>query len=86
MTWPGFVRDVNPDEEAARLAQARKDNEALGVSATASCGHPGCPTTGHADGALYISQLAGQAAQHVAASGHVVTVQIAPKAAGPGGG
>ncbi len=86
MNWPPFIRDVNPDDEAARLAAARKDTEALSAAATARCQHPNCTLSGNAEGTLYIAQLAGQAAQHVAATGHVVTVEIAPKAAEPGGG
>jgi hypothetical protein len=85
VSFPPFIRSVDPDDEAARLAAARKDSEARYTTATASC-RANCGLSGNAEGALYIAQLAGQAAQHAAATGHVVTVEIAPKAAEPGDG
>ena len=79
MNWPGFIRDVNPDGEAARLAQARKDPAAVSV---ATCTHTGCAGGGgEARGPISSALLIHKAEAHSAATGHVVAITVRPEAA-----
>ena len=79
---PGITYRVNPDDEAARLAQARKDPAAVSV---ARCTHDGCPVTGTADKPISSALLIHRMESHAAASGHVVAIEVRPEAEPAGG-
>lgn len=79
MSFPPF----NPDREAARLAEARKDPAAVSV---ARCTYAGCTAGGgEARGPISSALLIHKAEAHSAASGHVVTIQVSPEVE-PGNG
>ena len=98
MSFPPFIRDVNtgesvpvqpgityrvdPDGEAERMAEARKDPAAVSV---ARCTHDGCPVTGTADKPISSALLIHRMESHAAASGHVVAIEVRPDPEPAGG-
>ena len=77
MSWPPFIRSMNPADEAAR--PARKDPAAVSV---AKCTSPACKGgSGEARGPIASALLIHKAEAHSAASGHVVAILVRPETA-----
>jgi hypothetical protein len=71
------MRRIDPDAEAARLAEARKDPAAQArTTASGTCQDPDCTFTGEAEEGRYVAQLILAADRHAAVSGHKVRTEV----------
>jgi hypothetical protein len=75
--FPPGMRRIDPDAEAARLAEARKDPAAQArTTASGTCQDPDCTFTGEAEEGRYVAQLILAADRHAAVSGHKVRTEV----------
>jgi hypothetical protein len=75
VTFPPGMRRIDPDAEAARLAEERKGGPDS-ARASFSCEEPDCGSYGDATGTPFIAQMAVEVSGHAVRCGHRVRVEV----------